>query len=139
MSHCHHGWLHFHPLLEVWISTIECVFIHFVIVLPRRLACWHLGFESSWGFNFFHAPKIENREGAYCFCPVCYSVILSFCPSVILGLAYNFWFVSTRALIFHMIVPYNKAFLLVLKLLTLWAWPWCLSHLLNILPQSNNL
>ena len=32
---------------------------------------------------YFYAPEIEDR-GAYCFCPVCHSVILSFCNSVIL-------------------------------------------------------
>ena len=31
----------------------------------------------------FYAPEIEDR-GAYCFCAVCHSVILSFCHSVIL-------------------------------------------------------
>ena len=34
-------------------------------------------------FNFY-APEIEDR-GAYCFCPVCHSVILSFRHSVILS------------------------------------------------------
>ena len=32
----------------------------------------------------FYAPEIEDR-GAYCFCPVCHSVILSFCNSVLLS------------------------------------------------------
>ena len=33
---------------------------------------------------FFYAPEIEVR-GAYCFCPVRHSVILSFCNSVFLS------------------------------------------------------
>ena len=32
----------------------------------------------------FYAPEIEDR-GAYCFCPVCHSVIPSFCHSVLLS------------------------------------------------------
>ena len=32
--------------------------------------------------HVFYAPEIEDR-GAYCFCPVCHSVIPSFCHSVI--------------------------------------------------------
>ena len=38
----------------------------------------------------FYAPEIEDR-GAYCFCPVCHSVIPSFCHSLWnFNLAYNF-------------------------------------------------
>jgi hypothetical protein len=38
------------------------------------------------------------------------------------------WMVSDRAFIFHMCVPYDKTFLLVPKFLTLWPWPWSLTH-----------
>ena len=58
----------------------------------------------------------EDR-GAYCFYPVCHSVILS--PLWNFNLANNFWTVSARALIFHMSIPCDKTFLLVLNLLTL--------------------
>jgi hypothetical protein len=66
-----------------------------------------------------YAPEIEDRE-AYCFCPVCHSV-LNF------NLAYNFWMVCTRALIFPMSVPYGKTFPWVPNFLTMW--PWCLTYL----------
>jgi hypothetical protein len=46
--------------------------------------------------------------------------------------------VSTRALIFHMSVPCDKTFLTVLKLFTLWPWPWCLTHLLKALTLAIN-
>ena len=56
----------------------------------------------------FYAPKIED-QGAYRFCPVCHSVILSFCPPLWnFNLANNFWTVSARALIFHMSIPCDK-------------------------------
>ena len=38
--------------------------------------------------SFFYAPEIEDR-GAYCFCPVCHSVILSFRHSVILQFCHS--------------------------------------------------
>ena len=52
---------------------------------------------------------------------------LSFCNSILLycprlwnfNFANNFWTVSARALIFHMSIPFDKTFLLVLNLLTL--------------------
>ena len=71
----------------------------------------------------FYAPKIEDR-GAYCFCPVCYSVILSFCPPLWnFILANNFWTVSARALLFQMNIPCDKTFPWILLFLTLWPWP----------------
>ena len=68
--------------------------------------------------TFYYAPEIEDR-GAYCFCPVCHSVIPSLCHSVIpsfchslwnFNLANNFWTVNARALIFHMSIPCDKTF-----------------------------
>ena len=41
-----------------------------------------------------------------------------------LNLAYNFWTVSARALIFNMIIFCDKTFLRVSTSLTLWPWPW---------------
>ena len=38
--------------------------------------------------GFFYAPEIEDR-GVYCFCPVCHSVIPSFCHSVLLSETLN--------------------------------------------------
>ena len=45
------------------------------------------------------------------------------------NLANNFWTVSARALIFHMSIPCDKTFLWVPLFLTLWPWPWSLTHL----------
>ena len=60
--------------------------------------------------KYFYAPEIED-QGAYCFCPVCNSVILSFCPPLWnYNLANNFWTVNARALIFHMSIPCDKTF-----------------------------
>ena len=101
---------------------------------------WQINSYGSFFYYFiFYAPEIEDR-GAYCFCPVCHSVVLSFCNSVILSfcpplwnfnLANNFWTVSSRALIFHRNIPCDKTFLLVPLLLTLWPWPWSLTHFLK--------
>ena len=72
----------------------------------------------------FYAPEIED-------CPDCHSVLLSFCPPFWnLNLANNFWTVSARALIFHMRSPFEKTFLWVPLLWTLWPWPWSLTHFL---------
>ena len=61
-------------------------------------------------FCSFYAPEIEDR-GAYCFCPVRHSVILSFCPPLWnFNLANNFWTVCARALIFHMNIPCDNTF-----------------------------
>ena len=104
--------------------------------------------------NHFYAPEIKDR-GAYCFCPVCHSVLFSetltllisfeqwvlelwcftwvflvirpsrgyhfFYPVTLtlefdllfenFNLAYNFWTVTARALIFHMNIPCDWVFL----------------------------
>ena len=49
------------------------------------------------------------------------------------NLAYNFWTVSARALIFHMIIPCDKTFQWVPLFFTLWPWPWSLTHFLKTL------
>ena len=62
--------------------------------------------------------------------PFCHSVILSFCPPLWnYNLAYNFWTVSARALIFHMSIPCEKIFPWVPLFLTLWPWLWSLTFL----------
>ena len=50
-----------------------------------------------------------------------------------LNLAYNYWTVSTRALIFHMNITCDKTFLLKPLFLTLWSWPWSLTDFLKTL------
>ena len=74
----------------------------------------------------FYAPEIKDR-GSYWFCPVCHSVILSFCPLFWnFNLANNFWTVSARALIFHMSILCNKTFPWIPLFFTLWPWSWSL-------------
>ena len=46
-------------------------------------------------------------------------------------LAYNFWTVIPRALIFHKIIPCDKIFLWVPLFLTMWPWPGSLTHFLK--------
>ena len=53
-------------------TRFECLLPIIVVICSKHLN------------RFFYAPEIEDR-GAYCFCPVCHSVILSFCNSVILS------------------------------------------------------
>ena len=50
-----------------------------------------------------------------------------------MNLAYNFWTVSARALIFHMSIPCDKTFSWVPLFFTLWPSPWSLTHFLKIL------
>ena len=49
------------------------------------------------------------------------------------NLANNFWIVGARALIFHMSIPCDKTFQWVPLFLTLWPWPWSLTHFLKTL------
>ena len=49
------------------------------------------------------------------------------------NLAYNFWRVSARALIFQMSIPCDKTLPWVPIFFTLWPCPWILSHLLKTL------
>jgi hypothetical protein len=78
---------------------LEKIFLYWPRLL--RWAMWPMG------LLFFYALEIKD-QGAYCFCPVCHSVLLLFCHSVLLSsaknfnLGYNFWMVSTKILIFHM-------------------------------------
>ena len=77
---------------------------------------------------YFYAPEIKDRW-AYWFCPVCHSIILSFCPPLWnFNLANNFWTMTARALIFHMNILCDKTFHWVPLFLTLWPWPWSLTH-----------
>jgi hypothetical protein len=66
---------------------------------------------------FFMLLRSKIGGGAYCFCPVFLSVLPSSTKSFNFG--YNFWMVSTRALIFHMSIPCDKTFLWVSKFFTL--------------------
>jgi hypothetical protein len=45
-----------------------------------------------------------------------------------LNIGHIFWMASDKAFIFHMCVPYDGTLLLVPKVLTLWPWPWSLTH-----------
>jgi hypothetical protein len=76
-------------------------------------------------FPQFLCPRIE-RLGAYSFWPARLFVCLSVCKNFNIG--HIFWMVNDRAFIFHMCVPYDRSFLLIPKSLTLWPWPWSLTH-----------
>ena len=52
------------------------------------------------------------------------------------NLSYNFWMVSTRVLIFHKYVPYDKTFPWVSKFLTSWPWPRRLTYFLKTLTSA---
>jgi hypothetical protein len=61
-----------------------------------------------------------------------YQVTLKFDPLFKnFNIGHSFWIASDRTFIFHMCVPYDKTFLLVPKLLTLWLWPWSLTRFLK--------
>jgi hypothetical protein len=49
------------------------------------------------------------------------------------NLDYIVWLVSTRTLIFHMSVSFDKTFLWVPTYLISWSWPWCLTYKLKTL------
>ena len=57
------------------LSTILFIERSFVRVLKYTTQNW-IGITEIFNFHDFYAPNIEDR-GAYCFCPVCHSVILS--------------------------------------------------------------
>ena len=48
-----------------------------------------------------------------------------------INLAYNFWIVGVRALIFHMTIPCYNNFPWVPLFFTLWPWPWSMTHFLK--------
>ena len=52
-----------------------------LIILKQRFTIKKIIYKLD---NHFYAPEIEDR-GPYCFCPVCHSVILLFCHSVLLS------------------------------------------------------
>ena len=80
-------------------------------------------------FNCLFLCPRDRRSGAYCFCPVCHSVIPLFCHSLWnLNLAYNFWTMNARALIFHMNIPCDKTLFFDTVTLTL-----SLTHFLKTL------
>ena len=104
-----------------WYYTLKC---EFSIMLHRFNQLVHVSL-------LFYAPEIEN-QGAYCFCPVCYSVMLSLChPLWIFNLADKFWTVNAKSLIFHMNIPCYKTFPWVPIFFTLWPWPWSFTHFIK--------
>ena len=87
--------------------------------------------------RYFYVSR--SKIGAYCFCPVCRSVFLSFSPPFWnFNLANNFWTVSDRAFIFHMIIPCDKNFPWVSLFFTLLPWPWSLTQIFENFNLVNN-
>ena len=83
-------------------------------------------------YTNYYAPENKDR-GHILFV---HSAILSYalCPPLWnFNLAYNFWTVRARALIFHMIIPCDMTFPWIPLFLTLWPWPWNLTHYLKTL------
>ena len=67
----------------------------------------------------FLCPRIE-WSGAYCFCPVCLSVCLFVCLSVVnFNHRYNFWTVRGRDFIFAMYTPLMMPFQMTPRSMTL--------------------
>ena len=97
------------------------------------LTRWHLLVRFTYGIAApFYAPVIEDRGILFLSC-------LSLCHSVWnLNLGYNFWMVSTRALIFHMYVLYDKSFPWVSNYLTSWPWPRRLTYFFKNLNLGYN-
>ena len=81
-------------------------------------------FRTLWNF---YAPEIEDR-GAYCFCPVCHSVLLS--ETLTLLITFEQWV--------FMSISRDKTFLWVPLFLTLWPWPWSLTHFFENFKLANN-
>ena len=44
------------------------------------------------------------------------------------NLGHNFQTKNDRAFVFHMCIPCDKTFNVVLQVLTLWPWPWSLTY-----------
>ena len=79
-------------------------------------------------------PRDQRSRDILFLSYVCHSVILSFCPPLWnYYLAYNFWTVSARALIFHMSIPCDKTFPWVPLFFTLWPWTWRMTYILKTL------
>ena len=68
------------PLVSIEFATGDLVFVS-IAENSRDFTSLDLSpaqhmFHSQVKQNYFYAPEIEDRE-AYCFCPVCHSVLLS--------------------------------------------------------------
>jgi hypothetical protein len=89
--------------------------------------------------NLFLCPWEIEDQRAYCFCPVCNSIIIChvFLSSTKnFNLGYNFWMVSTRLWYFTWVFIVTRPFHGYKKNLTLWPWPWCLNYLLKTLTMA---
>jgi hypothetical protein len=128
------GTTHTYTALEPKFQWKLCLCPFEILTLQSSYGQLEVYFRSDQFLNFcnisvlnalFLCLRIE-RSGAYSFWPVRPSVCLSVCKTFNIG--HIFWMVSDRTFIFHMCVPYDKTFLLVPNFLTLWPWPWSLTH-----------
>ena len=129
-----------------FVLDIQSIHVYITHLSVYSVGRWHGGIYTVEGSvliifkvgpllgSYVFIPPRSKIEGAYSFCPVCHSVILSFCPPLWnFSLANNFWTVSATAFIFHMSIPCDKTFSWVPLFLTLWPGPWSLTNFLKTL------
>ena len=100
---------------EKWQTFLKPTFILFILI------------------SIYMLPRSKMR--AYCFCHVCNSVFLRFCPSAIawnVNLNFNFSAMNARSLIFHKRISFDKSLPLVTVFIPC-TWPLTLTYFLKTL------
>ena len=99
--------IHYFSLNLSWITFMKCLWnvnenaMNLLLEILKSRIFIHKKKVDEFSWIYSSALKIEGGGEGYCFCPVCHSVF---------NLAYDFWTVSARALIFHMNIPRDKTF-----------------------------
>ena len=105
------------------LSFCHSIILSETLTLLITFDRWVLEF---WYLTWVFLVIRSFREYHYIWpCDLDRGVLLNFWK---LQLAYNFWTVSARALIFHMGIPCDKTFLWIPIVFTLWSWPWSLIY-----------